>query len=70
MDWWTDQDRAEFGTRTKALIEQYEEFVPRGLGDGHHVNGAFTVGENIGDLGGLSIALLAYRLSLKGERHR
>ncbi len=68
MDWWTDQDRAEFGTRTKALIEQYEEFVPRGLGDGHHVNGAFTVGENIGDLGGLSIALLAYRLSLKGER--
>ena len=67
VDWWTDEDRAEFGTRTKALIEQYDEFVPRGLGDGHHVNGAFTVGENIGDLGGLSIALLAYRLSLKGE---
>jgi predicted metalloendopeptidase len=66
VDWWTDADRAEFGARTKALIEQYEEYVPRGLDDGHHVNGAFTVGENIGDLGGLSIALLAYRLSLKG----
>jgi putative endopeptidase len=67
VDWWTDEDRAEFGARTKALIEQYDEFVPRKLGDGHHVNGAFTVGENIGDLGGLSIALLAYRLSLKGK---
>ncbi|MGE2835269.1 M13 family metallopeptidase [Mycobacterium sp. SMC-4] len=67
LDWWTDTDRDEFGVRTKALIEQYEQFVPRGLDPSHHVNGAFTVGENIGDLGGLSIALLAYRLSLKGE---
>ena len=71
VDWWTDEDRAEFGVRTKALIEQYDEYVPRELSNGHHdahVNGAFTVGENIGDLGGLSIALLAYRLSLKGEQ--
>lgn len=67
VDWWTDDDRTEFGARTKALIEQYDGFVPRGLGDGHHVNGAFTVGENIGDLGGLSIALLAYQLSLGGQ---
>lgn len=67
VDWWTDEDRAEFGLRTKALIEQYEQFVPRGLEPTHHVNGAFTVGENIGDLGGLSIALLAYQLSLNGE---
>lgn len=67
VDWWTDQDRTEFGARTKKLIEQYDEYVPRQLSNGHHVNGAFTVGENIGDLGGLSIALLAYRLSLKGE---
>lgn len=69
VDWWTDADRTEFGARTKKLIEQYDEFVPRDL-EGHHgslhVNGAFTVGENIGDLGGLSIALLAYRLSLGG----
>ncbi|WP_163720411.1 M13 family metallopeptidase [Mycolicibacterium psychrotolerans] len=68
VDWWTDEDRAEFGARTKALIEQYEQFTPRGLDPSHHVNGAFTVGENIGDLGGLSIALLAYRLSLKGQQ--
>jgi putative endopeptidase len=68
VDWWTDDDRAEFGLRTKALIEQYELFTPRGLDASHHVNGAFTVGENIGDLGGLSIALLAYQLSLGGKR--
>ena len=67
VDWWTDDDRTEFGDRTKALIEQYEVYTPRGLDGGHHVNGAFTVGENIGDLGGLSIALLAYQLSLGGE---
>lgn len=67
VDWWTDADRAEFGVRTKALIDQYEKFTPRALDASHHVNGAFTVGENIGDLGGLSIALLAYELSLKGQ---
>ncbi|WP_156689265.1 M13 family metallopeptidase [Mycobacterium sp. Marseille-P9652] len=67
VDWWTDDDRTEFGARTKALIEQYEAYTPRQLDNGHHVNGAFTVGENIGDLGGLSIALLAYQLSLNGE---
>jgi putative endopeptidase len=67
VDWWTDDDRTEFGTRTKALIEQYEKYTPRSLDGGHHVNGAFTVGENIGDLGGLSIALFAYQLSLDGR---
>ena len=69
VDWWTDNDRTEFGSRTDALIAQYEEFVPRQLDGQHdaHVNGAFTVGENIGDLGGLSIALLAYQLSLGGK---
>jgi putative endopeptidase len=67
VDWWTDDDRTEFGARTKALIEQYEAYTPRALTNGHHVNGAFTVGENIGDLGGLSIALLAYQLSLNGS---
>jgi len=67
VDWWTDADRTEFAARTQSLIEQYEAYTPRGLGNGHHVNGAFTVGENIGDLGGLSIALLAYHLSLGGR---
>ncbi|MGU3498202.1 M13 family metallopeptidase [Mycobacterium sp. C31M] len=66
VDWWTDADRTEFGHRTTALIDQYETFTPRALDTSHHVNGAFTVGENIGDLGGLSIALLAYELSLDG----
>ena len=68
IDWWTDDDRAEFGSRTKALIAQYETYVPRELDGERHVNGAFTVGENIGDLGGLSIALLAYQLSLAGAQ--
>ena len=70
VDWWTDDDRAEFTTRTTRLIEQYDDFVPRDLAERPeppHVQGAFTVGENIGDLGGLSIALLAYRLSLGGR---
>ena len=62
-DWWTDADRAEFGARTTALIAQYNAFSPTGLPE-HTVNGALTVGENIGDLGGLSIALVAYRIAL------
>ncbi|MEV6274804.1 M13 family metallopeptidase [Nocardia sp. NPDC051832] len=66
VDWWTDADRAEFGKRTKALIEQYNALSPQELTNDHTVNGAFTVGENIGDLGGLSIALEAYRISLDG----
>jgi predicted metalloendopeptidase len=66
VDWWTDSDRTEFGKRTAALIEQYNSFEPKAL-PGHHVNGEFTIGENIGDLGGLSIAVEAYRISLDGK---
>ena len=64
QDWWTDADRAAFEERTKALIAQYDALVPEGLDPEHHVNGALTIGENIGDLGGLGIALKAYELSL------
>ena len=64
-DWWTEADRAGFDERARGLIEQYDGFTPAGL-DGHHVNGALTVGENIGDLGGITIAHKAYRLSLQG----
>ena len=63
-DWWTESDRAEFEKRTSALIEQYSGFSPAQLHGSHHVNGALTIGENIGDLGGLSIALKAYRIAL------
>ncbi|MGI4896739.1 MAG: M13 family metallopeptidase [Janthinobacterium lividum] len=64
-DWWTDADRAEFGKRTEALIAQYDELEPPEA-PGQHVNGSLTVGENIGDLGGLTIAHKAYEISLGG----
>ncbi|CAH0187597.1 Neutral endopeptidase [Microbacterium oxydans] len=66
-DWWTDADRTAFEERTKALIAQYDALVPEGLAPEHHVNGALTIGENIGDLGGLGIALKAYELSLRAD---
>ncbi|MEU0500287.1 M13-type metalloendopeptidase [Nocardia sp. NPDC005998] len=66
VDWWTDADRAEFGKRTKALIDQYSVLSPKALSEDHTVNGEFTIGENIGDLGGLSIALAAYQIALEG----
>ncbi len=62
-DWWTPEDRAEFDRRAQQLIEQYGELSPMGL-PGHKVNGALTVGENIGDLGGLTIAIKAYTIAL------
>ena len=63
-NWWTDQDRANFEERTQGLIEQFNKFEAL---PGLFVNGEFTLGENIGDLGGTSIALKAYRMSLKGK---
>ncbi len=65
-DWWTPEDRAAFEERTASLIEQYDELSPRQVPD-YHVNGALTIGENIGDLGGLSIAWKAYLISLDGQ---
>jgi len=59
---------AAFEGRTRALVAQYDAYVPAELGpDGPHVNGRLTLGENIGDLGGLSIALKAYEISLERE---
>lgn len=63
-NWWTETDNEKFKERTTALIAQYDEF--KVLPD-VNVNGEFTLGENIGDLGGLSIALKAYNLSLNGQ---
>ena len=56
-NWWTDEDRAEFEKRTGKLVQQYSAFAPF----------EFTLGENIGDLGGISIGLLAYKMSLDGR---
>jgi putative endopeptidase len=65
QNWWTDADRANFETRVKALGAQYDQFCPL---DKICVNGALTMGENIGDLGGLSMAYTAYHLSLNGKQ--
>jgi putative endopeptidase len=60
-DWWTPDDKTAFEQKSKMLIEQYDGFP------GEHVNGALTVGENIGDLGGLTIALMAYSIARNGD---
>ena len=66
-DWWTSEDKAAFEVKSKALIEQYDAFEPRNL-PGERVNGALTVGENIGDLGGLTIAHQAYAIARDGAQ--
>lgn len=63
-NWWTDIDKSEFEARTAKLIAQYDSYEAL---EGLNVNGEFTLGENIGDLGGISIALKAYNLSLEGK---
>ncbi|MDP3969042.1 MAG: M13-type metalloendopeptidase [Nocardioides sp.] len=63
-DWWSADDKKRFGERSEKLVAQYDVLEPRNL-PGETVNGALTVGENIGDLGGLTIALKAYRISLE-----
>ncbi|HEA22109.1 MAG TPA: M13 family peptidase [Pricia antarctica] len=64
-NWWTETDNEKFEKRTNALVAQYNDF--KVLPD-VNVNGKFTLGENIGDLGGLNIALKAYHLSLNGKK--
>jgi putative endopeptidase len=65
-DWWTEDDRKRFEVRTQMLIEQYNALEPDAA-PGNKVNGALTVGENIGDLGGLTVAFKAYQISLGGS---
>ncbi|MCU1536539.1 MAG: endothelin-converting enzyme [Humibacillus sp.] len=62
-DWWTEDDRARFDALSQRLIEQFSALTPAGLSTEHHINGALTVGENIGDLGGLQIGFSAYRIA-------
>ena len=63
-DWWTPADHARFAERTRALVAQYDAVVPV---PGLHVNGALTLGENIADNAGLTIAWKAYLASLQGR---
>lgn len=62
-DWWTPEDEAEFVRRTDRLVEQYSAFNPI---DDLHIDGRLSLGENIGDLGGIALAYRAWRLSLNG----
>lgn len=66
-DWWTEEDRAAFMERARLLIEQFDGYSPAQLSDEHTVNGALTVGENIGDLAGVAVGLRAYEISLGGS---
>jgi predicted metalloendopeptidase len=63
-DWWTKEDRAKFQAKADALTKQYDGYSPL---PGYNVNGALTLGENIGDLSGVAIAYKAYKLSLGGK---
>lgn len=64
QNWWTEQDMTEFNRRTQQLVDQYSGYT---VLDGMHLNGELTQGENIGDLGGLTVAYKAYQLALDGE---
>ncbi len=63
-NWWTEQDKTQFQERGARLIGQYNKFEPL---PGLNINGALALGENIGDLGGMTVALKAYQLSLDGK---
>jgi predicted metalloendopeptidase len=63
-NWWTDEDRDAFKSLTERLVAQYSDYEPV---TGKNVNGKLTLGENIADLSGLSIAYKAYQLSLDGQ---
>ncbi len=65
-NWWTEADRTAFEALTSKLVAQFDALSPAEAA-GQHVNGKLTLGENIGDLGGLAIAYKAYLLSLDGQ---
>jgi putative endopeptidase len=66
-NWWTPEDQAKFKAKTKALVEQYNTYT---VLDTLHVNGAFTLGENIGDLGGLNVAYEAFQMTKQSKSNQ
>jgi putative endopeptidase len=66
-DWWTKEDADKFQARAKKVIDQYADYTPL---PNQHVNGELTLGENIADLGGVSIAFEALQRSLKGKERK
>ena len=63
-NWWTKDDLAKFKARTELLVKQYDAYT---VLDTLHVNGKLTLGENIGDLGGLNIAYDAFKMTKQGK---
>ena len=63
-NWWTDQDSEEFAKRTTNLVNQFNDYSPL---EGFNVNGQLTLGENIADLGGLTLSYYAYQKALEGK---
>ena len=64
-NWWTDADRKQFEARTNVLVQQFDAYVPLPDHPDAHVNGRLTLGENIADLGGLSVAWDALQMAMK-----
>jgi putative endopeptidase len=67
VDWWTPKDKKAFDERTAALVKQYDSYAPIPGKPDLHVNGKLTLGEDIGDLGGLNIAYTALQTALKQD---
>ncbi len=63
-NWWTEEDRSKFDDKTKALGQQFDAYT---IQDSIHVNGKLTMGENIGDLGGLNVAYEAFKMTPQGQ---
>jgi predicted metalloendopeptidase len=63
-DWWTEEDARQFKARAQKMIDQYNQYMPI---DSMHVNGELTLGENIADLAGLTVAFEAYQISINGK---
>jgi len=63
--WWTDEDSKNFKKRTQILIDQFNQFV---VLDTIHANGAYTLGENIADLGGVNVAYTAFQKTEQGKK--